>query len=45
METIFLISKPFVDLFESNALVVMKRGGDEKENLNEISLNLSLIHI
>ncbi len=39
METIFLISKPFVDLFESNALVVMKRGGDEKENLNEISLN------
>ena len=39
METIFLISKPFVDLFESNALIVMKRGGGEKENLNEISLN------
>ena len=39
METIFLISKPFIDLFENNALVVMKRGDDEKENLNEISLS------
>ena len=39
METIFLISKPFVNLFEDNALVVLKRGDDEKENLNEISLS------
>ena len=39
METIFLISKPFVNLFEDNALVVLKRGDGEKENLNEISLS------